>query len=176
MDFRKLTTEDKQRYRSDIIEMMKKSDKDFIPPLSARTSTLQKDWSAAAPSEDGLMLYYEELNKQEILGAFEGDELLGFVSFKENYTNDTIKEEGLPNIYLSTLVLKPEAKGKGLTVRMYDFLFLQCYGDRNIYTRTWSTNIAHMKILSKFAFDELARMKDDRGEGIDTVYYVKKQV
>ena len=98
------------------------------------------------------------------------------MSFKENYTNDTIKEEGLPNIYLSTLVLKPEAKGKGLTVRMYDFLFLQCYGDRNIYTRTWSTNIAHTKILSKFAFDELARMKDDRGEGIDTVYYVKKQV
>ena len=41
--------------------------------------------------------------------------LLAFVSFRENYTSDVIPSQQ-PNIYLSTLVMRPEARGKHLTV------------------------------------------------------------
>ena len=93
------------------------------------------------------------------------------------YTNtvlsNEIKEDTLPNIYLSTLVLKPEARGKKLTFYMYDYLFNILYPESNIFTRTWSTNIPHIKILSKFDFDEFIRKPNDRGEGIGTVYFCK---
>ena len=173
MEFKILSNEQKIKYKHDIIEMLKQSDKDFIPPLSARSSTTQSDLTKQTSSEQGLLSYYTEMNKQQILGAFEGTEILGFVSFKVDYVSNEIKENTLPNIYLSTLVLKPEARGKKLTFYMYDYLFNSLYPESNIFTRTWSTNIPHIKILSKFDFAEFIRKPNDRGEGIDTVYFSK---
>ena len=173
MNFKILTEEDKIFYKQTIIEMMKESDKDFIPPLSARNSTTQKTLVGGERSEQGLLSYYSQMNEQVILGAFEQNNLLGFVSFKENYSNDVISPESLPNIYLSTLILKKEARGKGLTQRMYDYLFNTLYPERNIFTRTWSTNLAHLKILSKFDFELIKTIPNDRGENIDTVYFAK---
>lgn len=174
MDFRMLSEENKHNYSREMFSMLTYSDREFVPPLSARSSTTQKDLSGGVSSEEGIRSYFEEMRRQQILGAFEGDVLLGFVSFRENYISDVISKEQLPNIYLSTLVSRPEARGKGMTVRMYDHLFNRCYRDRNILTRTWSTNFAHTKILEKFGFSELRRIPNDRGEGIDTVYFIRK--
>ena len=38
--------------------------------------------------------------------------------------------------------------------------------------RTWSTNAAQMHLMGKLGYVERARLVDDRGEGVDTVYYV----
>ena len=173
MNFRIFTKNDKDFYEQTIINMMKESDRDFVPPLSARNSTTQKTLVGGTCSEQGLLAYFSEMNTQIILGAFEEDNLLGFVSFKENYTNDVILPEQLPNIYLSTLILKKDARGKGLTQQMYDYLFNTLYPDRNIFTRTWSTNFAHSKILKKFDFELIKTIPNDRGENIDTVYFAK---
>ncbi len=173
MEFRLFGEEEKQRYRSDILGMMQEADQDFVPPLSARTSSVQKDLANAVSSENGIALYYEEMSKQEILGAFEGELLLAFVSFRTNYSNDVIGKETFPNIYMSTLILKSIAKGKGLTMKLYDHLFHALYPQCDVYTRTWSTNAPHSRILSKFSFEEIARFVNDRGEGIDTVYFRK---
>ena len=59
---------------------------------------------------------------------------------------------------------------------MYNHLFFELYGGSNVFTRTWSTNYAHTKILDFFGFEEMARLVGDRGNGIDTVYFSKKQV
>ncbi len=173
MHFRILTDADKSRYRGSLVLMLKISDKDFVPPLSTRSSTTQSDLKGGSSSEDGLLSYYEEMNKQHILGVFDEQELIGFVSFRENYTSSEIGENTLPNIYLSTLVLNPSARGKNLTYRMYEYLFDTLYPNSSVYTRTWSTNFAHIKILSKFDFEEFIRKPNDRGDGIDTVYFRK---
>ena len=55
---------------------------------------------------------------------------------------------------------------------MYASLFEE-YKDVNIFTRTWSTNMAHIKILSKFDFEKMSVIENDRGEGIDKVYFKK---
>lgn len=175
MQFRVLTEQEKLTYKNDVIEMLKGSDKDFIPPLSARTSTTQSDLSATESSEQGLLSYYQEMNKQQILGAFDEQGFIGFVSYRENYLSSEIGEDYLPNIYLSTLVLKPEARGKRVTYQMYDYLFNQLYPNHSIFTRTWSTNVAHIRILSKFDFIEFIRKPNDRGKGIDTVYFCKRR-
>ena len=81
----------------------------------------------------------------------------------------------MPNIYLSTLVLSAESRGKGITKKLYAHLFNELYPEKNIFTRTWSTNAPHIKILDYFGFDEMVRIKNDRGNGIDTVYFENRR-
>lgn len=176
MQFILFTESEKQLYKNDIIEMMKESDQDFVPPLSSRNSTTQKDLKGGESSIEGLLSYYSQMNTQCILGAICDGELLGFVSFKENYDNDVIAKCDFPNVYLSTLIVKKAARGKKLTVRLYEHLFEQLYPNANIFTRTWSTNAAHINILGKFGFSLIKTIKDDRGVGIDTVYFAKKRI
>lgn len=173
MQFILLNEREKEQYKNDIIEMMKESDQDFVPPLSSRNSTTQKCLKGGESTIEGLLSYYAQMNAQSILGAVLDGELLGFVSFKENYSSDVISEENFPNIYLSTLIVKKAARGQRLTVRLYEYLFNELFPDKNIFTRTWSTNAAHINILGKFGFSLIKTLKDDRGQGIDTVYFAK---
>jgi len=106
--------------------------------------------------------------------CIDGDVLVSFVSFKENFTNDKIHNEDLPNIYVSTLIMRPEYRGQKVTQTLYTTLF-DIYKNANIFTRTWSTNIPHIKILSKFNFETIATLKNDRSEGIDTIYFAKRR-
>ena len=167
MEKRLLSEEEKIKYSAEILEMMRISDKDFVPPLSSRSSTTQSNLSGEGAG--GIELYFSEMIKQNVLGAFEGEKLFGIVSFRENYETDIVKD--LPNIYISTLFLHPESRGRGVTKQLYSYLFFDLYKDRNIFTRTWSTNLAHIKILDFFGFELFHRIENDRGEGIDTVYF-----
>ncbi len=162
----------KEDYKNDILALMQLCDKDFVPPLSARASTVQKDLSSA-PASGNVCAYFNEMLKQKIIVMVDDGAFLGFVSFKENYYNDIINEKSLPNVYVSTLILAPMARGKHLTEQCYEHVFKALYPTSNVYTRTWSTNLTHIRILSKFGFKELHRIKNDRGENIDTVYFEK---
>ncbi len=177
MQFVMLEKDGKEKYLWDIRKMMEESDRDFIPPLSERSSTTQKNLRADEKSGQamGISAYLNEMLGQKILACIEDDKLVGFVSFKENYVCDNIPQDCLPNIYLSTLIVSAKARGKGITTRMYDCLFNEIYREVSVFTRTWSTNIAHIKILQKFGFAEIARIKNHRGEGIDTVYFANKR-
>lgn len=173
MDIKILTADEKNKYYDDMLDMLTLSDDDFVPPLSSRSSTTQKDLASGVKSSDGVKKYLGEMMNQQIMASVDGDKLLGFVSFRENYTNNEIKASDLPNIYISTLIVNPESRGMGITRKMYDILFEE-YKNVNIFTRTWSTNGAHIKILGKYGFDLICRIENDRGEGIDTVYFAKR--
>ena len=175
MHFKIFTEEDKRVYEAKMIEILTASDDDFVPPLSKRNSTLDKSFSSTAISDNGVASYYNEMKKQEIVGAFLQEELLGFVSYRLDHVSDEIADAELPNIYVSTLVLSESARGKGITKKMYSYLFSELYPERNVFTRTWSTNFAHIKILSYFGFSEMLRKENDRGEGIDTVYFKRNR-
>ena len=164
-----LSREEQVNYYDEILEMLIMGDEEFVPPLSARNSATQKDLSSGEKTTNGILEYFEGMKQQRIMVATEEGKLLAFVSFRENYTNDEIGEGDLPNIYLSTLIVRR----KGLTQQMYGILFKE-YEHMNIFTRTWSTNAAHIRILSKFEFETLHVLKDHRGAGIDTIYFVKR--
>lgn len=174
MEYKLLTQIEQEKYYEQIFEMMIAGDNDFIPPLSARSSTTQKDLTASQGSIEGLKSYFEEMKKQRFMVCLDGEILVSFVSFKENFTNDKIHDEDLPNIYLSTLIMRPEYRGQKVTQTLYGTLF-DIYKDSGVFTRTWSTNVPHIKILSKFDFETIATLKDDRGEGIDTIYFAKRR-
>lgn len=175
MKFTHLTEAQKEQYRDEIIGMIAACDHEFVPPLSQRHGPTQTDFSGALQTEDNLPAYYEDMRKNNILAAFEGEELLGFIAYKLDMLNQFLTERTLPNLYVAVLLVKPAARGQGLTKKMYRYLFGELHPDRNRYTRTWSTNAAHAKILRDFGMDVVIRLENDRGEGIDTVYYGSKE-
>ncbi|MBR7095233.1 MAG: GNAT family N-acetyltransferase [Clostridia bacterium] len=168
MELKILTQEEKTQYRGAILALLEESDEDFLPPLSRRRSTKDQTFSGEAAVGAGVLSYYEAMSRQEILVAVIDGEMAGFVSFYENFEGGEA-----PNIYVSTLVVAKAARGRGLTAKMYDHLFNTLVPDRHVYTRTWSTNAAHAKILARFGFTEYKRLPNDRGCGIDTVYYAR---
>ena len=173
MELKILTPAEQAAYGSQILEMLTDSDQEFVPPLSARSSTTQQELNSRKTNPEGIRQYYTQLQTQKVMAAVEGDRLLAFVSYIENYQSGPITQADTPNIYLSTLVMRPEARGKGLTKKLYADLFA-VYESAPVFTRTWSTNGAHIRILDYFAFQRLAVLKDHRGAGIDTVYFVKR--
>ena len=171
MQFCLLNGEQKRQYKQRLLQILADNDTAFVPPLSQRTGTTQTDFQTAVGS---ICAYFDKMMEQNMLAVFLEGQVVGFVSYIENMTSDVIGEEMLPNLYISTLVLQPETRGMGITKKVYNHLFNELYPERNVFTRTWSTNIAHIKILNSFGFQELKRIPNDRGAGVDTVYYGKK--
>ena len=172
MEFRILNDAEKRKYRDALLEILSVNDKNFLPPLSQRSSTTQANLLGDADKAD-ILPYFSKMLEQSILAMFYEGKLFGFVSYIENYVSDVIGADTHPNIYLSTLALRPESRGMGATKKAYTYLFFDRYPHCNVYTRTWSTNGPHIHILEGFGFAELKRLPNDRGEGIDTVYFYK---
>jgi ribosomal protein S18 acetylase RimI-like enzyme len=172
MEIRILEKEEQQSIYDDAYKMLEAADNEFVPPLSSRSSSTQRNFSENSKSRDGIRQYFEQLKNQRFAVAYEDGALIAFVSYKENYCCTEISQKELPNIYISTLIVSPSARGKGVTKALYGRLFSE-YENVNIFTRTWSTNIAHIKILEKYGFEVIQVIKNDRGNGIDTVYFKK---
>ena len=170
MEFCLLNDSQKEHYKEVLLEILTQNDTAFVPPLSQRTGTTQTAFGGQA-NPSGVADYLNQMLTQQILAVLMEGKPVGFVSYIENKTDDDFP---LPNLYISTLVLQPETRGMGITKKLYHHLFNELYPTHSIYTRTWSTNIAHIKILQGFGFEELKRIPNDRGQGIDTVYYCKK--
>ena len=173
MEFCLLDDTQKKNYKSFLLDILTQNDTAFVPPLSSRTGTTQTSFQSKE-NPSGVADYLTQMLSQQILGVFLEDNRVGFVSYRENRVTDVFGAETMLNIYISTLVLQPETRGMGITKKAYRYLFDEIYPERNVYTRTWSTNTAHIKILQSFGFEELKRIPNDRGAGIDTVYYCKK--
>lgn len=174
MELKILDREEQTFFGPQIFEMLTASDREFVPPLSSRNSTTQQELSSGDSCPDGIRQYYTQLQTQKVMAAIEGERLLAFVSYIENYVSGPITEADTPNIYLSTLVMRPEARGKGLTKKLYARLF-DAYKPNPVFTRTWSTNVPHLRILDGFGFTTIKTLKDHRGPGVDTVYFKLEQ-
>ena len=168
MDLVSFTAAEKAAYSDEMLRMMQRSDREFVPPLSSRASTTEKHLSGH-DATGNVLPYFEEMMRQEIIAAFEDGVLLGYLSYRINYTNEVI--DTLPNVYLSTMISRPEARGRGFSKNLYLRLLNDLYPDCDFFTRTWSTNAVQFHIFGKLGFEEFYRIPDDRGPGIDTVYF-----
>lgn len=159
-------------FKGEIRNYLIMADKEFIPPLSSRGSSTQADLSAGSRT-DGIKDYFDSMATQPVIVAVEAGRCLGFMAFKPNHTCEQIGPDTFPNLYASTCVVHPDTRGRGLMRGFYETM-IGLFPDRNLYTRTWHTNYAHLKVLGKLGFSEIARLPDHRGPGIDTVYFCRK--
>ena len=164
MEIRLLTEAEKGRFSDAVYALLLEANEDFVPPLSSRFPEEKR-------VTDGVRRYFGEMMTANLLVTLDGDKLLGFVAFRENVSGNYIPEGVTPNLYIGTAVISKEARGKHLTTRMYEHLFYTLRPNYSCFTRTWSTNAAHIAILTRMGFSLTKRVENDRAEGIDSVYY-----
>lgn len=155
-------------------DLLRWGDEQFVPPLSARHSSTQSDLAPHAAAVDhAIDDYYQALLEQRFLLALDGDSLAGFMSYRPDYACDYVN--GGICTYVSTILVAEQYRGAHLTEQMYRALFdLSSVQGTVVATRTWSKNGAHLHILGEMGFDLIQTLPDDRGPGIDTVYYAKQ--
>lgn len=166
-----LTPEKNSQHLNAVKRLIEASDTEFIPTLSARSSTTQQSLITPAESHKNCDLYFQEICAQNILIAMDSkDNLLGFMSYRENYICEHIAKEFLDNLYVTTVIVDKAARGHAIAGAFYQYL-KELYPDHYLFTRTWSSNASHIRILNEQDFIVHKILKDDRGEGIDTVYF-----
>ena len=73
--------------------------------------------------------------------------------------------------YVSTIITDEDYRKQGIARTLYTIMeevsFLP------IIVRTWSTNYEHTSLLNSLGFGCIKTIKDDRGVGIDTSYYIQ---
>ena len=170
-----------EKEKQQIWELLCECDQEFWPPLSARNSSVQKDLRGGAPAEEQTggtvqkpTVYFDEMIGQEFILAFDEDgNVAGFMTFKKDYTCDALRDFGT-SLYITTICVKKELRRQHIMSGLYDCMettAAKACSCPRISTRTWSENEAHMKGLQHRGYRLLAVLKDDRGPGIDTVYY-----
>lgn len=158
-------------YRQAVWEMLCTYADSFVPPLNQRGSTTQQDLRPDGPAEDLPVAYFEALQDQDFLLAVEREELQGFLSFRRGHVLDAL-HDGVACAYVSTILVREGARNHGITTQLYGVLLAgQHHNDKFVCTRTWSENREHLALLSKLGFDLMRTIPNDRGDGIDTVYY-----
>ena len=163
-----------EQEKKDMFCILTECDQDFYPPLSARSSTKQLSWVSTSEVHDGVTAYYQVLLGQHNLFWKIQDEIAGFMSFIPHYTCQHLAAYD-DVCYLTTLCLSHKFRGMGVSPRIYAATFeyvRENYPEAVIAFRTWSTNAAQMHLVKKLGLTEILRLPDDRGPGVDTIYYV----
>lgn len=152
-----------------IFELLCEADKEFVPHLSARNSTTQKDLDVNNDSSELPYAYFDCIKGQSAILAMDNDVIVGFVSDIEEYS---LEIDGITYnaIYASTAIVDKEYRGRGIYHAMFEYLFSMFKG-KYVICRTWSTNEHSRNLFNDFGFEVLDTVKDDRGVGIDTIYY-----
>lgn len=180
------------------------ADREFVPPLSARSGTTQTDGLAEAaphgprsPSTDapdsdpesrdaasgGLAAYCASVLAQPAVLALGGgsgtgaddrdEDVVGILSVRGGYRAPPLGDFQ-PAAYVTTVVVDPAVRRRGVARRLYTTLADDPppgVASPFLATRTWSTNHGHIALLEDLGFAAVARLPDDRGAGVDTVYY-----
>lgn len=154
-----------------IFNLLKNEDKSFVPPLSSRTNTTQVSL-AVSDANSSIESYFESVIAQSAIVLKEGDAVACFMSYRKNHK---CLEASLTNCaYVTTVIVDRRYRGQRLAYDLYNELFSQVRRlGVPVVTRTWSANKHHLHILNQLGFRLVRCICDDRGEGIDTVYYRK---
>lgn len=152
-----------KEYQQQIRNLLILCDNEFVPPLSSRISSTQQQLKNAMPQNHFVDNYFACLCDQMNCILVEDNKVIGFVSYIENTVTEL-------EVYISTIIVNPDYRRKRYAQELYRHI-LTCYPDTKIRVRTWSTNVGHINLLNHLGFTEYRRIKDDRGEGIDTIYF-----
>lgn len=163
-------------YREAIGEILSECDDDFVPPLSSR----RMPWQTAFPTDGGaassgdVSSYLAAMEDESFLCATtrsDEEEVIAFLSYMPGHVHPG-ETCGVPTDYVSTICVRPAWRGRGIARSLYKAL--ERHADTGTLTvRTWSTNTAQMRLLPSLGYAERERIADDRGPGIDTVYFAK---
>ena len=145
-----------------VLNLLKDNDKSFCPPLSKRTFFDSK-FITQTDKDTNIIRYYRWLlDSSCILVKNEKDAVIGFVAY-------TVDKECL---YIKNILVDEKYRNRGIASKLYSMILEV---NRKVRIRTWSTNLVNIRLLKKNGFTIEEVIKDDRGEGIDTIFFVREK-
>lgn len=161
-------------WRDEILRLLTAVNHEFVPPLSARSSTTDRDLRNTGETTGLPLSYLDQVMAQSMIAAWDGG-LIGMLSFIPTHRGAPLDGVAMPCTYVSTVAVDPTRRRAGLARMLYAELLLSLPSmtpATSIVTRTWSGNTSHLDLLASLDFHVAHRIPDDRGPGIDTVYVV----
>ena len=153
-------------------------DNEFVPALSSRSDTSKLITKPIDNAENLPIDFFSDMlaNEQFILVFDKStDKFIGFMSINIDFDNIVLPEYS-PSIYISVICVHPDFRNNGIAKQLYKYLFSK-FGLGNAYTvRTWTQNYNHCDLLRKIGFKIVKTFKDERGKGIDTLYFACKEM
>ena len=158
----------------DIWTVLERVDREFVPPLSARTDTMGQELTKES-IWGGPISYYETLMKQYVLLARAESRTVGLMSFVPHWT-EPLLDEWSPSTYVSTTGTLASFRHRGVASALNDAVeTLPADLESNWITRTtWSSNVAYIRLLKGRGFHLVRTLPDHRGPGIDTLYWARR--
>jgi len=163
---------DNGRYRDTVERLLVDADTTFVPPLTsvARDGISRSGDETGRASIEG---YVDRCLRRPLIGAFVDGSLVGFASVQP--IDESAPLDGYtPANHVSILIVAEPYRNRGIATAVYRQLLTDppdAHRRPYVSTKTWSTNHAHVAVLDKLGFERVDRIRDDRGEAIDTVYY-----
>lgn len=168
-----------------VIDLLTACDDEFVPPLSSRHSTTQRELEYVVSDAAGIAAviggavieYFDDMRRHPIVLAVDecedGERLVGFVSYIRDYRLDFIDASVT---YVSTICVDKRRRKQGTASMLYGRLedIVRSQGGGVIALRTWSTNAAHCRLLDKLGYGRVKRIPDDRMPHVDTLYFAKR--
>ncbi|WMW21416.1 GNAT family N-acetyltransferase [Methanolobus mangrovi] len=140
-------------------------DTDFYPPLSERGGGIPERVDAGLDTPKGNFLV-ARLKERDSSDHTDG--IVGMVGYTRNWKSDD-------SAYINFLATHPQHRNQGISrelcLRLEEFLGEQEI--KRIYLCTWSSNPAAIKFYEKLGYYAYSVVLDDRGRGINTIYYKK---
>jgi len=168
----------KKKIEQELRNILYEIDYEFIPPLSYRDSTTFS-FETKITNHNKPETYLQKLLNQEIIicRKKENNQIIGFMSYIPNYTIQINKKMNIICHYISTIGVTKGERGNGITNQFYKIIeeiVKEQITSNFVATRTWSTNRTHIKILIDLHYKNVLTIKNDRGNGIHTVYFAKE--
>lgn len=150
-----------------LLALTRRCDGDFVPPLSWRHRLGQELRDLGPQAGANVEKYVDSLLELAHLVVLVQDErLVGHCAYYWPWM-----WRGTEHVYVSTAVVAPSHRDRGLSTRMGRRVVARALRRRvPLLAKTWSTNQASMGTLARWGrVDKIVR--DERGAGIDTVYW-----
>lgn len=150
-----------------LLALTRRCDGDFVPLCPGATGSVRSSATSALRPGRTSRSYVDSLLELAHLVVLVQDELLvGYCAYYWPWM-----WRGTEHVYVSTAVVAPSHRGRGLSTRTGRRVVARALRRRvPLLAKTWSTNQASMGALARWGrVDKIVR--DERGAGIDTVYW-----
>lgn len=162
--------------KQQVLDILRGCDDEVTPPLSQRGGLVAMG-PGAGERPMGIERYADELSTQEFILAFDDNILAGFMAYRTDYTPEALKHVLADNkcVYINMLAVRPMYRRMGVASSLYrSLLAMPVYKNHAITLRTGSDNVRHHRVLERLDFQEAARIPNERGPGVDTMYYLHR--
>lgn len=150
-----------------LLALTRRCDGDFVPLCPGATGSVRSSaTSALRPGRTSRSYVDSLLELAHLVVLVQDERLVGYCAYYWPWM-----WRGTEHVYVSTAVVAPSHRGRGLSTRMGRRVVAHALRRRvPLLAKTWSTNQASMGALARWGrVDKIVR--DERGAGIDTVYW-----